>query len=475
MKWNNLNEIIWRSGFEIAKLIRTREVKPSEVMEATLARCEKREPEINSFVSVLAEESMAAARKADKELLQQSASDLPELFGVPLSVKDLAPTAGIRTTFGSVDYADNVPKLDSISVGRLRKAGAIVFGKTTTPEFGMLGVTESRLTGVTNNPWNLRYTAGGSSGGAAASIAAGIGSLGWGSDGGGSIRIPAAYCGVVGLKASLGWVPGDHPWDTTVMEGPITRTVIDQALMLKVTSGHDPRAPLSTPFIPKRNFFDGIETADSDFGGIRVAFAPAPAGARVSAEVAELTRNAAESLSKAGAIVTEVSLDLPDPVEYFIDFWGPAFLDPDSPLPHAAMLKVQSAAKRVSLESYLQTANETRSRLTREFNNLFSSHDVLLTPTSPVAPFPHPGEHGGNTHIDGIQVSYPAIDFHRFTESPTHAGLPAITVPAGFSSEGLPIGIQFVSPLHTDIGLLRIAAKWEKLNPWAHYYPGFTK
>src|SRR5690625_2704618 len=144
------------------------------------------------------------------------------------------------------------------------------------------------------------------------------------------------------------------------MEGAVTRTVIDQAIMLKVTSGHDPRAPLSTPFIPKRNFFDGIETADSDFGGIRVAFAPAPAGARVSAEVAELTRNAAESLSKAGAIVTEVSLDLPDAVEYFIDFWGPAFLDPDSPLPHAAMLKVQREATRVSLGNYVPTSTKTR-------------------------------------------------------------------------------------------------------------------
>src|SRR5690625_3539150 len=157
-------------------------------MAVVVSRCDKREPEIKCLVSLLAEESMAAARGVDKAVLQDSAFVLSELFGVPLSVKDLAPTAGIRTTFGIVDYADIVPRLDSISVGRLRKAGAIVFGKTTTPEFGMLGVTESRLTGVTNNPWNLRYTAGGSSGGAAASIAAGIGSLGWGSDGGGSVE-----------------------------------------------------------------------------------------------------------------------------------------------------------------------------------------------------------------------------------------------------------------------------------------------
>lgn len=458
------------SGFQTAQLIRDRSVKPTEVMEAVLAQLERWEPSINSFVTVVAEQAMESAKQADHAVMRGSASDLPLLFGVPLSVKDLAPTAGIRTTFGSKDFATYVPENDAISVGRLKEAGALVFGKTTTPEFGMLGVTESELTGVTSNPWNLARTAGGSSGGAAASIAAGIGPLAWGSDGGGSVRIPASFCGVVGMKPSMKWIPGDQPWDTAVTDGPITRSVVDQAMLLQATAGHHPLSPHSSP-VNDLDLVERVLSSRPDLSGTRVAFAPQPAGGRVSRNVASVTRIAVQKMIDAGAEVVEVELPLPDPIEYFIDFWGPYFLDPEAGLPHPAMRAIRDSATRIGLLRYITTITETRSKLTRVYHKLFSEFDFLVTPTSPVSAFVHPGDLGGNTEIDGHEVGYPAIDFHRFTESPSHAGIPAITVPAGFDNDGLPVGIQLLAAQHRDGSLLSFAAQWEQISPWAHSRP----
>lgn len=465
-----MEELSWMSGYEIANLIRKRSVKPSEVMSAVLSQVEHWEPLINSFVTVVAEEAMDAALAADSRLMRDADSGLPLLFGLPLSVKDLAPTAGIRTTFGSKAFADHVPDEDAISVRRLREAGAIVFGKTTTPEFGMLGVTESELTGVTANPWNSFRTAGGSSGGAAASIAAGIGSLAWGSDGGGSVRIPASFCGVLGMKPSMKWIPGDQPWDTAVTDGPITRAVVDQAMLLQATVGHHPLSPHSSP-ITGRNLVQRVLSSRPDLSGTRIAFAPNPAGARVSRGVAAVTGAAVQAMAEAGAEIVEVDLPLPDPIEYFIDFWGPYFLDPEAGLPHPAMRAIRDSATRVDLHRYIKTINETRSELTRIYHEVFANYDFLITPTSPVTAFDHPGDIGGNTDIDGHSVSFPAIDFHRFTESPSHAGIPAITVPAGFDEDDMPVGIQLQAAQHRDGQLLAFAAQWEQIQPWAERRP----
>lgn len=466
------NELAWLSGYEIAQLVRSRHVKPSEVVEATLRQLEAYEPLVNAFVTVLSDEALDHARRADTVLVRSDAAELPPLFGVPLTVKDLSPTAGVRTTFGSVAFRDHVPEADSISVGRLRGAGAILIGKTATPEFGMLGVTESELSGVTNNPWKLSRTAGGSSGGAAAAAASGIAPLAWGSDGGGSVRIPAAYCGVVGLKPSMRWIPGDQAWDSAVTDGPLTRSVVDQALLLEVAAGHHPASPFSVP-LTKKDFVAAVLEAVPDFTGLKIAYAEAPSAGTTSSEVAAVVRRAVDSLSKAGATVVDIVLPLPDPIEYFIDFWGPFFLDPSAPLPHPAMRGVRDAAQRVTLESYLRASSETRGEITRQYNRVFDEYDLLITPTSPVSAFPHPGDVGGNTHVDGRPVGFPAIDFHRYTEPASHAGIPAITLPAGFDSDGLPVGMQFHTPQHTDALLLELAARWEALRPWAHLRPEF--
>lgn len=467
------NELAWCDGTEIAELIRAHEIKPSEAVEAALTQVANHDSQVNSFVTVIADEALDAARDADEILMRSSRDDLPRLFGVPLTVKDLAPTRGVRTTYGSRAFAENVPDEDSISVGRLRRAGAILIGKTTTPEFGMLGVTESELTGTTRNPWKLSITAGGSSGGAAAAVASGMAPLAWGSDGGGSIRIPASYCGVVGLKPSMRWIPGDQAWDTAVTDGPLARTVADIALMLEITAGFDARSPFSTP-ITSTNMLASVLATAPDLSGVRIALALTPSGGPVAAAVRSAVSDAAARLDRAGAVVTEIDLNLPDPVEYFIDYWGPFFIAENAPLPHPAMRDVRDAARRVTLETYLHAGSVTRGEITRVYNDVFRHHDVILTPTSPVAPFPHPGDLGGPTHVDDVKIKYPAIDFHRLTESASHAGIPAITVPAGFSDEGLPIGMQLHAAQHRDLALLQVARAWEQIAPWRSIVPEFA-
>lgn len=236
---------------ELARAIRERAVSPVEAVQAVLARIERVDPLVNAFVTVTAEQALTAAREAERQVTATSAEQLAPLHGVPITVKDLTDTAGVRTTYGSVAFKDHVPQRDTLAWSRLKAAGAILVGKTCTPEFGALGVTESPLTGITNNPWDTSRTAGGSSGGAAAAVASGLAPLAWGSDGGGSIRIPASCCGVVGLKASTGRIPvygeGDV-YGLVSTSGPLTRTVADAALMLHVTAS----TPIRTSRWPSR-------------------------------------------------------------------------------------------------------------------------------------------------------------------------------------------------------------------------------
>src|SRR5262252_8752029 len=269
------DELTWLSATELAREIRERKISPVEAIDAVLNRLAAVNPTINAFVTVLADESRQAARAAEQTVMTTPPGELPPLHGVPITVKDLIDTAGVRTTYGSTLYRDHIPEQDHVTWARLKAAGAILIGKTTTPEFGMLGITESQLTGITGNPWNPAMTAGGSSGGAAAATAAGIAPLAWGSDGGGSIRVPASCCGVVGLKASPGRIPrggDDEPFDTVSTVGPLTRTVADAALLLSVTAGPDPREPLALPPLQ----LDEIEGAltEPTVHGLRVGYSP---------------------------------------------------------------------------------------------------------------------------------------------------------------------------------------------------------
>ena len=470
-------ELTWMSGFELASAIRQRDISPVEVVNAVLAQIERTEPTLNAFVTVTADAARAEAKAAERALAERDRK-FPPLFGVPISVKDLCDTAGVRTTYGSKAFVDHVPSADAVSWARLKSAGAILIGKTTTPEFGGLGVTYSGLTGTTNNPWDPTRTSGGSSGGAAASVAAGVGPFAWGSDGGGSVRIPAAYCGVVGLKPSRGRIPVATAWETVGTDGPLTRTVRDCALLLAVTAGPHPSDPLSLPALTD----DVVAATTTEHGlrGKRVAFAAAPAGANVDAEVASVVAEAVLQIERAaGAIVDTVDVNLPDPVAYFDAFWSPAFAAAAEVPGDVGELHTETEAtlyfaelgRRISAVDYYRTANETRGLITSGYNEVFAHHDLLITPTSTVAAFPHPGHEAGPTEVNGLPIARPSTDFHRLTESPSHAGLPAITVPCGFAADGLPIGMQIIGPMHADAGVLAAAAAFERIRPWAGFRP----
>ena len=239
-------DLCFTPATELARLYRVRKVSPLEVMQAVLARIDAVNPRINAYVTVARESALAAARQATAALRRRAA--LPPLFGIPVSIKDLTPTKGIRTTSGSKIFEHHVPSEDALEVERLKAAGAIVVGKTNTPEFGAGGNTFNAVFGATRNPWNLALTSGGSSGGAAAALATGMGPLAQGSDLGGSLRMPAAFCGVVGFRTTPGLIPvypKDLAWDTLSVTGPMGRTIGDVALMLSAMAGPDDRAPLS--------------------------------------------------------------------------------------------------------------------------------------------------------------------------------------------------------------------------------------
>lgn len=472
-------ELAWLSGYEMAAQVRARTVSPIELVEAVLERLDDVEPEINAFVTVTADAARKQAAAAEALIASGDAGAMGPLFGVPVTVKDLTDTAGVRTTYGSMMFADHVPKTDGVSWSRMKAAGAILIGKTTTPEFGGLGVTESGLTGITSNPWRATHTSGGSSGGAAASVAAGVGALAWGSDGGGSIRVPAACCGVVGLKASRGRIPIHQAWDTVSTEGPLTRTVLDTALLLSVTAGHHPSDPLSLPSSTIEDYV-AMVLQDSGLAGKRIAFVPSPADARVDHDVAEIVRRAVLLIERdGGARVDEQELRLPDPIDYFLAYWTPA-MALESPetndqgvaaTTNPTMLMMQEMGRKLSATDYFHTSVTVRAEISAEYERLFAHHELIITPTMPVTAFPHPGEAAGNTHINGVPVTHPFLDFHRLTESPSHAGLPAITVPCGFSPEGLPVGLQIIGPHFADGAVLAAAAAFERLQPWAGIRP----
>lgn len=468
------NELTWLSATELAAAYRARELSPVDVMEAVLDRLEATEPPLNAFVTVTAEQARHEARLAEGAFAR--GEECGPLAGIPVTVKDLTSTAGVRTTFGSSLHEDHVPDQDDIDWARLKAAGAILVGKTTTPEFGLLGVTESQLTGVTNNPWGIDRTAGGSSGGAAASVAAGVAPLAWGSDGGGSIRVPAAFCGVVGLKASEGRIPSrsTSSFQGVTTSGPLARRVADIALALSVTAGPDAADPASLPWTDAGAFTAAATEAAID--GLRIAVTPHFGRGPVSASVLTSFGAATSVLASLGAVTSDVSMTLPDPIGYFLDFWSPGFavaMQELRAMPgwadnrvHPTMLDVAARGESMSAVEYWKTSVVTRQQIYQGFADVFEHHDLIAVPTVPLTAFPHPGASAGNEYIDGLAISHPALDFHRLTEPPSHAGLPAITVPCGYDAGGLPVGLQLIGPRFSDALVLRAAAAFEASTDW---------
>lgn len=472
------DEIATTPAVELARNIRERHVSPVEVVAAVLDRIDKYEAAVNAYITLLPERAMEAAKQAEREVMSMAPESLGRLHGLPISVKDLTPTAGVRTTFGLKEYANHIPDTDAIAWDRLKGQGTILIGKTATPPLGALCVTESELNGVTNNPWDLSRTAGGSSGGSAAALAAGFGTLATGSDGGASIRLPAAYCGIVGLNPSTGRIPGGtelNRFDTTTQVGPMARTVADCALLLSIMSGPHSRSPFS---LPSTDIDYVAQLEHVSIKGRRIALCVEGFGPVEDEVVGAVTDAARAFESDLGAVVDTAVLTLPDPIDYFYDYWVTSMagnemegLDFSSYPPVTRWIEM---ASRASAATYLDAAFARRAQIHEQFASIFDEFDYIVTPAAPQVAFPHADPaHRGPTHCAGVEVREPAIDMGRFTDPPSHANLPAITLPCGFRG-GLPVGMQIIGRHADEAGILQVAAAFEGLAGLASRLPAIA-
>jgi aspartyl-tRNA(Asn)/glutamyl-tRNA(Gln) amidotransferase subunit A len=463
-------ELGYAPATRLAESVRRKEVSPVEVVRAVLDRIERLEPRINAFAHLAAEPAMAAARRAEAALM--GGERIGRLHGVPVTIKDLAITKDMPTEFGSLMMRGNRPSGDTPMVTRLRDEGAIVLGKTTTSEFGWTGVSRSPLTGATHNPWKHGYNAGASSAGAGAAAAAGFGPLHQGSDGAGSIRMPAHFCGVFGLKPSFGRVPA-YPvgaGDFTTHNGPMTRTVADAALMLSVMAGPHPLDHTTLEAWPA----DYLGRLAEGVRGRRIAFSPDLGHARVDPEVAALVEAAASRFNDLGARVEEVAVPWgPSGPELIRLFW-PAHLAARfaARLPEwegrmdPGLVACIRAGMGVSLEQY-QAARERKHAYVAAIHRWFEYWDFLLTPAVSVAAFPL--EELSPPHWPRHEWDW--VQWAEFSYPFNMSWNPAASVPCGFTEAGLPVGLQIVGRRFDDLGVLQAAAAFEQAQPWADKRP----
>jgi aspartyl-tRNA(Asn)/glutamyl-tRNA(Gln) amidotransferase subunit A len=470
------DDLAFTSAAELAALIARRVVSPVEVVEGVLARIEKTQSTLNAFITVCGEEARGAAREAEAAVMRGAA--LGPLHGVPFAVKDLVSTAGVRTTFGSVALSDNVPATDSPAVARLKRAGAILVGKTTTPEFGHKCFTEAPLFGRTANPWNLGRTCGGSSGGGAAAVAAGLGPIGVGTDGGGSSRIPAACCGIVGFKQTLGLVPHDLTPDGFGNQShitPLSRTVTDTALMLEAMAGPDPCDPHSLG-LPVPDFRSGAR-AEGDLKGLRIAWQPLLGNSILAGEVRAACERALAVFTELGAIV-ELAVDdfaSTEPIWLILtqSFWNARFRryvpEFGARMSETLLRQMDTGAGHSAVA--LQQAMFERTRIFREVQAWFRDCDIVATPTLSRTALAIDHDFFEPIEIDGQVADTVRNSWYPYTLPFNLSGNPAVTLPCGRGADGLPIGLQLVGPHLGDARLLRVAALFEAARPWAGDHP----
>ncbi len=463
------DELTRLSGVELAAMIRARKISPVEVTKAVLAQIERHNPALNAIVTMNKEEALCAAGKAEQAVM--SGQQLGPLHGVPLHVKDNLFVAGSRTTFGSKLAEANVTTENCPAVERLRAAGMILIGRTNTPEQGWKGVTDNRVFGATRNPWNTALTPGGSSGGAAAAVAAGMGPIGLGTDGGGSLRIPAAFCGVFGFKPSFGRVPNWPGGGGAMLRhiGTITRTVADMAAALDVMAGPDARDLLSLPQTGDKY----TASHDSGIRGTCIAYSPNLGYARVDPEVAALCERAAKRFGEAGATVEQVELGWPDPYDAWSVFFFGTFagaleknLAQQGDLLDPGLRRVVEQGLQLKGTDFANALG-ARHEFWEKVRRVYERFDLLLCPTLPVLPFPIGQDEA--SPIDGEQLR--PLQWTRFTYPFNLTGQPAASVPAGWSQSGLPIGLQIVGNRHADVLVLQVARAWEQIQPWKDKWP----
>nr|WP_298249356.1 amidase [uncultured Halomonas sp.] len=450
------------TAVQALELFRQRQLSPIELTQDCLARIEQHNPAINAFAYIDATQALTAARAA--ETRWQAGNPCGPLDGIPSTIKDLTLTAGMPTRFGSATSNPDGPwEVDAPVSHHLHQAGAVILGKTTSPEFGWKGVTDNPLHGITRNPWDNRLTPGGSSGGAAAAAALNLGLLHQGSDAGGSIRIPCSFTGTFGIKPTFGWVP---QWPASAMSqlshlGPMTRTANDSALMLSAMAKPDPR----DGYLGNHRADDWLTPPPESLKGWRIAYSPNLGYVDVAPDIAACTRQAVEKLQDLGATIEEVDPGFSSPLEIFNTLWFAGASQVLERLDATEQARLDSGfldiARRgaaISLRDYL-AASRAREQLTAQMQQFHQRYDLLVTPTLPISPFEagHNVPPGGPYHewMEWTPFSYP----FNLTQQP------AASLPCGLDDQGLPVGLHLVGPRFQDIKVLQVARLLEQHLP----------
>ncbi len=462
-------DLCFKPALELRKMIKEKEISVEELTRSFLERIEKVDPKINALVAQRAEAALKEAKALDEK---QEGRDAP-LFGVPLTVKDLNETLDMPTTFGSRLLKDFVTDFEALVITRMKEAGGIFLGKTNTPEFGLLAVTDNKLFGATRNPWNLEHTAGGSSGGAGAAIAAGISPLSQGNDGGGSLRIPAFCCGIYSIKPTRGrvpWAPVSHEfWAGIATNGPMARTVRDAALMLDVISGPVVGEPYGVP-LPSEPFLKACEKEPPKY---RFAYTTSPPHGEVGPEVKKVFMEGVKTLESLGHHVEEASPDLTELQDIFMCIikvnTASTFKMLQIPLDmhdeltsNALQLAIQGFD--ISGVEYNDAVIQARMR-SAQIMEFWQKYDFFLTPTLTQLP----------PKIDEMSriLDYEALDWLAFTYPFNLTGQPAVSLPCGWSEKGnLPVGLQIVGPTASEDRLISLSAQFESASPWQDRQPG---
>ncbi len=466
-----MTSILYKPAWELAGLMREKALSPVDLMKKTLARIEAVNPALNAFVALRAHAALEEAEKVQRQIADGKTPG--PLAGIPLGAKDLEDVEGMVTGFGSIPFRENVAKQDSVQVARLRAAGAIVVGKTNTPEFGFTGFTKNRLYGVTRNPWNRERTPGGSSGGSAAAVASGMVPMATGSDAGGSIRIPACYSGCFGIKPTLGRIPLGpstplHMTRTWTL-GPLTRCVADAALYLDCAAGYHPADPDSLP----RRSFSYLGILERKPEGLKIGFSPDLGHARVQKEVAVLAEKALKTFEEMGHGVEIWKGALPDvsgPWSNLMnrELCGQLYEDMERIRPELGRTLAHSldGAKTLTFHDRIRI-QRSRTQLNRVLWKFFNRFDLMLTPTMPTEAFaakgPPPAE------IDGRPI--PLLGAVAFTYPFNLSGHPAATVRTGLTGSGLPAGLQIIGRRHEDALVLQAAHQYEGFSACYERWP----
>ncbi len=458
-----MSELVWKTAVELAALIRRGEVSAVEVLTAHLERIDVVNPELKAIVTYLPEMALELARSADEK--QARGEPLGLLHGLPIAHKDLFETAGIRSTMGSPAFSDYIPESDDLIIARLKAAGCVTLGKTNVPEFGAGSHTFNPVFGATRNPYDTSKTCGGSSGGAAVALAAGMIPIADGSDMGGSLRNPASFCNVVGLRPTPGRVPQypkGNAWSTLSVDGPMGRTVQDVTLMLQAIAGYDSRAPISLGQ-PASVFAADLER---DFAGVKVAWSPDLGGLPVDSQVTDVIQRQLPVFGDLGCAVEQAQPDFRDAydifqtlrawnfelsfAEHFAEFGEDAFKE---------TIRWNVAQGKQLSASRISRTEAKRTELFQRAREFLETYEFLLLPTAQTRPFPIEWEYP--QEIAGVAMTT-YIDWMMTCAYITVTGLPALSIPCGFTDAGLPVGLQIVGRPRADFAVLQLAYAFQE-------------